>query len=135
MPVCAAWPHVLLKNDVMVHRMLMFDRLLCKLYVLLEPVMIGKCLQEVRAALVQERERLYEGLQAIPFLEPYPSHSNFVLSLVNGMDAKSIKDRLAHDHGIMIRHYAKPELNKYIRISVGRPEHTDAVLKALRTMQ
>ena len=84
---------------------------------------------------MQERGRLYEGLQSIPFLEPYPSHSNFVLSLVKGLDARSIKDRLATEHGIMIRHYSKAELSKYIRISVGRPEHTDAVLKALRTMQ
>jgi histidinol-phosphate aminotransferase len=30
-----------------------------------------------------------------------------------------------------VRHYAKKELSGYIRISVGRPEHTDAVLAAL----
>ena len=95
----------------------------------------GSGLQEVREALVTERERLYEGLQSIPFLEPYPSHSNFVLSLVKGLDAKGIKDRLAQEHGIIIRHYSKPELSKYIRISVGKPEHTDAVLQALRAMQ
>ena len=38
-----------------------------------------------------------------------------------------------HTH-TQVRHYAKPELKGYIRISVGKPEHTDAVLAALKSM-
>jgi histidinol-phosphate aminotransferase len=37
---------------------------------------------QVRDVLVSERDRLYEQLQSIPFLEPYPSHANFVLAKV-----------------------------------------------------
>lgn len=33
--------------------------------------------------------------------------------------------------GVMVRHYEKAELQNYIRISVGKPEQTDAVLAAL----
>lgn len=33
--------------------------------------------------------------------------------------------------GIMVRHYAKKELSGFIRISVGKPEHTDALMEAL----
>ncbi|PIU57421.1 MAG: histidinol-phosphate aminotransferase, partial [Chloroflexi bacterium CG07_land_8_20_14_0_80_51_10] len=33
--------------------------------------------------------------------------------------------------GIFIRHFDTPKLEKMIRISVGKPEHTDAVIKAL----
>ncbi len=35
-----------------------------------------------RDALVSERERLFEQLQGVPFLQPYPSHANFILCKV-----------------------------------------------------
>jgi histidinol-phosphate aminotransferase len=34
----------------------------------------------------------------------------------------------------MVRHYAKKELSGFIRISVGKPEHTDALLEALHSI-
>lgn len=40
-------------------------------------------LQTVRDALVSERERLFSELQQIPYLEPYPSHANFILCKVS----------------------------------------------------
>ena len=92
-------------------------------------------LQTVRDALVSERQRMYEALQHIPFLQPFPSEANFILCRVTGgKDAKAVKDTLAAEHGIMVRHYAKAELAGFIRISVGRPEHTDAVVAALQRM-
>ncbi|GBF99898.1 histidinol-phosphate aminotransferase [Raphidocelis subcapitata] len=89
-------------------------------------------LEKVRNALVSERRRLIGLLEAVPFLEPYPSHANFVLCKVTqGRDAKAVKDALA-DKGIMVRHYAKKELSGYVRVSVGKPEHTDALMAALK---
>lgn len=89
----------------------------------------------VRDALVSERQRLFGLLQGVPFLEPYPSAANFILCKVTqGRDAKAVKDGLANGHGIMVRHYNKPGLSGYIRISVGKPEHTDALIAALKTM-
>jgi histidinol-phosphate aminotransferase len=35
---------------------------------------------------------------------------------------------------LQVRHYAKKELSGYIRISVGFPEHTDALVAALKQM-
>jgi hypothetical protein len=35
---------------------------------------------------------------------------------------------------VQVRHYAKKELSGYIRISVGKPEQTDAVVAALKQM-
>lgn len=35
--------------------------------------------QEVREALVQERDRMAVLLTQIPFLTPYPSNANFIL--------------------------------------------------------
>ena len=37
--------------------------------------------------------------------------------------------------GVMIRHYDKKELKGYIRISVGKPEHTDALMKGLNALR
>lgn len=90
-------------------------------------------LDRVRNALVDERERLMLLLKEIPYLEPYPSHANFILAKVQGRDAKGVKDALA-GQGIIVRHYAKKELSGFIRVSVGKPEQTDALIKTLKSM-
>lgn len=92
-------------------------------------------LDTVRDALVAERARLTEGLRSIGWLEPFPSQANFVLCRVGGgRDAKAVRDALAERSGVFVRHYAKAELSGYVRVSVGKPEHTDAVLAALREL-
>ena len=78
---------------------------------------------------------MYIELQNISYLEPYPSHANYVLCNVNGKDAGQLKDTLAKEYGIMVRHYTKKELRGFIRISAGKPEQTDALLKALRDIE
>ncbi len=90
--------------------------------------------QLVVANLRHERERLYRSLQAIPYLEPYPSHANFILCRVVGRDAAALQRRLAEEYGILIRYFAKPGLEDHIRISVGRPQDTDRLLEALEAM-
>ncbi|KAK3028796.1 hypothetical protein RJ639_039062 [Escallonia herrerae] len=88
-------------------------------------------LETVKVALVQERERLYKLLQEVPFLNPYPSYSNFILcEVTSGMDAKKLKEDLAN-MGVMIRHYNNKELRGYVRVSVGKPEHTDALMECI----
>ncbi|NPA93639.1 MAG: histidinol-phosphate transaminase [Chloroflexi bacterium] len=87
--------------------------------------------QLVVAHLRYERERLYRGLQTIPYLEPYPSQANFILCRVVGKDAAALRQRLAEEFGILVRYFAKPGLEDHIRISVGRPQDTDRVLEAL----
>ena len=91
-------------------------------------------LEKVRNALVSERGRLFKLLQEVPYLHPYPSHANFILcKVMHGYDAKVVKDQLA-SLGIMVRHYAKKELSGYIRISVGKPQHTDLLMTALKSL-
>jgi len=88
-------------------------------------------LQHVKDLLINERERLFTELQRVEFLTPYPSQSNFILTKVNG-DAENLKNYLAAK-GIMVRYYSSPpQLASCIRISVGRPEHTDTLIAALR---
>jgi histidinol-phosphate aminotransferase len=88
-------------------------------------------MQAVVEALVRERQRLFRGLGRVPFLHPYPSRANFVLCRVEGRDAAGLKAELAAQ-GILVRHYAKPGLENCIRVSAGKPEHTDALRAALR---
>lgn len=89
-------------------------------------------LEKVKDALVQERERLFMLLKEVPFLNPYPSYSNFILCEVkSGMDPKKLKDDLAK-MGVMIRHYNNKELKGYVRVSVGKPEHTDVLMECLK---
>ena len=86
----------------------------------------------VVATLKAERSRLYEMLASLPGIEAVPgSQANFILCRVLGRDARDLKLALER-RGILVRHYDKPGLDNCIRISVGRPEHTDALIGALR---
>lgn len=80
-----------------------------------------------------ERDRLYGLLQDVPYLRPWPSDANFVLCEVTGRDAKQVKLALERQ-GILVRHYNSAGLQNCIRVSVGRPEHTDRLLTALHAL-
>ncbi len=78
-----------------------------------------------------ERERLFAGLDSIPYLHPFPSQANFILCQVEGRPAGELKQELAKQ-GVFVRYYQTALLRDFIRVSVGRTEDTDAVLAALR---
>jgi histidinol-phosphate aminotransferase len=88
-------------------------------------------LQDNLGKLVAERDRLSEALNSMDFLRPYPSRSNFILCRVIDRDARALKLTLEQD-GILVRYFDKPGLRDCIRISVGKPEHTDALIEALQ---
>lgn len=88
-------------------------------------------LQERVRAIVAERERLFQDLSSIPWLRPYPSRANFLLCRVEGVEAREVWRRL-QSKGIFIRYIDTRLLRNCLRISVGRPEHTDRLLEALR---
>ena len=90
--------------------------------------------QELTAVIEQlnaERKRLFAELRGISYLRPYPTRSNFILCQVIERDASELKAQLAQTHGIFIRYFNKPGLRDHIRISVGRPQDSDALLEAL----
>lgn len=89
-------------------------------------------LKKVVEILKSERMRLFDALKDISFLKTYPTQSNFILCQVVGRDAAELKTKLAEEHGIFIRYFNKPGLRDHIRISVGRPQDTDALIKALQ---
>ncbi len=81
----------------------------------------------------RERERLFTLLQTIPYLEPLPSQANFILCRVLDRPARALKEALAAE-GIFVRYFDTSYLKNYIRISVGRPEHSDALIATLRRL-
>jgi len=81
-------------------------------------------------AIIAERERLSTMLREQGVLIPLPSEANFILCNVAGGDALEIKRGL-EKKGIFIRHFNTPLLRNMLRISVGKPEHTDALIEAL----
>lgn len=90
-------------------------------------------LKHVVGLLTAERERLAAALATVPYLRPYPSRANFILCRVIGRDARALKLALEGE-GILVRYFSKTGLTDCIRISVGQPEHTDALLTALRRL-
>ena len=91
-------------------------------------------LQKRGQNIISERKRLYQALQAIPWLQPYPSNGNFILCLVLDRYALDLQITLARS-GILVRYFDKPGLRNHIRISVGKPEHTDALVDQLTKME
>lgn len=79
----------------------------------------------------RERARLFEGLAQITYLRPHPSQANFILCDVIGRSARELKETLARQ-GVLVRYYDTPLLKDCIRVSVGRPQDSDALLAALK---
>jgi len=82
-------------------------------------------------AIVSERERLFDELKKLKFLKPFPSRANFIFCSVLNGNASDIHQMLQRK-GILVRYFNRPLLQNSIRISIGKPEHTDALIKALR---
>jgi len=88
-------------------------------------------MQDTVAKIINERERLCNRLEQLDFLKPFPSHSNFILCRVVRGNAEEIHKQL-QKRGIFIRYFDTSLLKDSLRISVGKPEHTDALIEALK---
>ena len=75
-------------------------------------------------------------MSRLGWLEVFPSQANFVLCRVRetgGAAPRSARQlKLAlQQRGILVRYFDRPGLRDCIRISVGKPEQTDALIEAL----
>jgi len=82
-------------------------------------------------AIIDERERLLTRLSQLDCMKVYPSQANFILCSVLNGKAKAIHEGL-QKKGIFVRYFDTPLLNNCLRISVGKPEHTDTLIAALK---
>ncbi len=81
--------------------------------------------------IVAEREHLFKELKKIEWLKPYPSKANFIFCKVLNGRARQIYEGLL-DRCIIIRYANNSMLKDFIRIGVGKPEHTDILVKLIR---
>ena len=82
--------------------------------------------------IVNERERLFEVIAQQPYLEPVPSQGNFILSRVLDEEVKMERVRdVVESHGLLLRYFNHPYLHNFLRVTVGLPEHTDRLERAL----
>jgi len=86
------------------------------------------------AKIVMERERLFGKLKNLDWLKPSPSRANFILVSLPQGKAKGIWQGL-RKKGIFVRYFNAPRLRDCLRISVGRPEDTNALVKALKEVR
>ncbi len=99
-------------------------------------------LRENVRRLVAERQRMGELLGQFDWLNIFPSEANFVLCRVAadapldcGEPGWPAARRLKHaleGQGVLVRYFDRDGLRDCIRISVGRPDQTDRLIKALQ---
>jgi len=94
---------------------------------------INYLMSNIQSILV-ERDRLFNKLEKIKWLKPFPSQANFILCSVQKGEARELRQKL-QAKGILVRYFEEPRLRNCVRISVGKPEHTDALIKALKEIE
>jgi histidinol-phosphate aminotransferase len=85
-------------------------------------------------AIIDERERMFRELEKLEWLRPVPSQANFIFCTVLEGKAIDLQQKLLQK-GILVRYFDQPFLQNSIRISVGRPEQTDILLRVLRELE
>lgn len=82
--------------------------------------------------IVKERERVFNVLASQAYLEPLPSQGNFILARVSNEDVDIRHVRtIVESNGILLRYFHHPYLRDFLRVTVGLPEHTDKLARAL----
>jgi len=87
---------------------------------------------KARDAIVASREGLARELAALGF-EVLPSLANFLFARHPAHGGETLA-RALRDAGIVVRHFAKPRIDQWLRITVGTPQQCDALVAAARAI-
>ena len=79
------------------------------------------------------RHSLTAELTALGF-DVLPSHANFVFARPKDGNANTVANAL-REQGIIVRHFDKPRINEYLRITTGTAEQNSRLIDALQTLQ
>ncbi|MFK3991255.1 histidinol-phosphate transaminase [Psychrobacter sp. NPDC064578] len=79
------------------------------------------------------RQSLTAELTALGF-DVLPSHANFVFARPKEGNANAVANAL-REQGIIVRHFDKPRINEYLRITTGTAEQNNRLIDALQTLQ
>ena len=82
--------------------------------------------------IVESRGILFDELNAIDCVNPWPSSGNYILCHMDEPgQAQTIVDGLA-SRGIFVRSFSSPRLENHFRVAVGTPYENQAFLDAVR---
>ena len=79
------------------------------------------------------RQSLTAELTALGF-DVLPSHANFVFARPKDGNANTVANAL-REQGIIVRHFDKPRINEYLRITTGTAEQNSRLIDTLQTLQ
>jgi histidinol-phosphate aminotransferase len=80
-----------------------------------------------------ERGRLYRQLRKLNLLQPYPSAAPFLLCKMTRGEAPMVQRHLQED-GILVKALSDRSLSNHLRIGVGKPEDTNALISSLKKL-
>ena len=84
---------------------------------------------ETRMKVIESRERVTGALRQRGF-EVLPSQANFIFARHPDQAGETLAKAL-RDRAILVRHFAKPRLSEFLRITIGTPEQCDRLIAAL----
>ena len=85
--------------------------------------------ETTRTRVMSSRERVSGGLCQRGF-EVLPSEANFVFARHPGHDGAGLA-RALRERSILVRHFAKPRISDFLRISIGTEEECDRLIEAI----
>jgi histidinol-phosphate aminotransferase len=86
--------------------------------------------EQTRQRVITAREEMVAGLHDFGF-EVLPSAANFVFARHPQHDAAELMQAL-REQAVIVRHFNKPRIDQFLRITIGTPEENAALLSALR---
>ena len=81
--------------------------------------------------MISSREWVVEELAALGF-EVLPSAANFVFARHKSRDAQELAAAL-REQGVLVRHFAKPRIEQFLRITIGTDEHNQTLIDTLKS--
>ncbi|KAA0692516.1 histidinol-phosphate transaminase [Halopseudomonas laoshanensis] len=85
-----------------------------------------------RNAVIQSRDEMAAKLEALGF-EVLPSAANFLFVRHAQKDAAQLAQGL-REQRVIVRHFAKPRIEQFLRITIGTPEQNAKLIDALQTL-
>ncbi len=88
--------------------------------------------QETRKRIMVSREMLVRNLSELGF-DVLPSQANFVFARHRSRSGRDLAARL-REHGILVRHFQKPRVEDFLRITVGTDEQCGHLIAVARSL-
>ncbi|MDN5620966.1 MAG: histidinol-phosphate transaminase [Psychrobacter sp.] len=88
--------------------------------------------EQTRQQVIDLRTSLTEELTTLGY-KVLPSHANFIFARPKDGNASAVASAL-RDQGIIVRHFDKPRINEYLRITVGTAEQHERLIDALKEL-